>query len=339
MANANLLVPGLGSTTFVGKDGNDLGYPIKMQLGVASRGLLGRSAEELVELLSMEHTPGQMAPVKTTLKVGEVVSPGHILELAYNQLPSNFSRFLYDWRADIRHSALRLLDFIEERKPPGGKWNLVGHSLGGLVIIAASKLLPNRDELAQHVASVVLVGCPIAGSVTAARSLIHGDDLGEAASSSFKQILRSWPSLYQALPAWDALVDEQGVALAANQQLSETAAWVGEPHISADHLARAREIHLWMRDPLASFIGVRVAILMARNRRTSVKIIRTASGFDTDSAKKELGDTLVPHDQTLSWIGGHIGRFVKTFRSPCNQHRFLFTDPAIINETKNQILP
>jgi pimeloyl-ACP methyl ester carboxylesterase len=158
MANMNLLVPGTGGITLMNNLGEDLGYPVKMQIGVLSAGLLGLRANELIDLLSMDHRPGQLAPAKTSLKPGTSIRPGHVLQVAYNQVPSSFSHFLYDWRADIRYSAGQLLDFLRERRPVAGRWNLVGHSQGGLLIVAASKLLSDRAAFAELVASVVLVG-------------------------------------------------------------------------------------------------------------------------------------------------------------------------------------
>jgi len=86
MANASILVPGTGGTTLMDNSGRDVGYPIKMRLGAASKGLLGLPAEAFRELLSMEHIPGQIAPAKTSLKPGTSLRPGHVLEVAYNQI-------------------------------------------------------------------------------------------------------------------------------------------------------------------------------------------------------------------------------------------------------------
>jgi hypothetical protein len=107
MANMNLLVPGTGGITLMNQLGEDLGYPVKMALGVLSDGLLGLSADELVALLSMDHRPGQLAPAKTSLAPGVSIRPGHALQVAYNQVPASFNHFLYDWRADIHRRRSR----------------------------------------------------------------------------------------------------------------------------------------------------------------------------------------------------------------------------------------
>src|SRR3954471_11193817 len=121
MANSSVLVPGTGGITLMDTNGNDLGYPAVMRIGVATGGLVGRTAAELVDLLSLAHVPGQIAPAKTSLVPGLGSRPGHTLEFSYNQFPATFNRFLYDWRTDLRHSAGQLLDYLRERKPTGGR--------------------------------------------------------------------------------------------------------------------------------------------------------------------------------------------------------------------------
>ncbi|HEX7120635.1 MAG TPA: hypothetical protein VF212_17715 [Longimicrobiales bacterium] len=339
MPNRNLLVPGTGGITLMDSQGNDLGYPVKMRLGVATRGYIGGlSAPELVELLSMEHEPGQIAPVRTSLKPGISIRPGHVLRVAYNQVPSDFVDFLYDWRADLRYSAARLLDFLRERKPRDGRWNLVGHSQGGLLIILASKLLDRPDAFAELVASVTLVGAPIAGTLNAAKALIDGDNMGDEGSASFRKIMRTWPSLYQMLPAWPAVLDDEDRPAPADRQLTHPGGWGGAEDISDDLLARAREAQRLLRDPLGHMEGdIGVAVLFGRNRRTA-RALRAAAPLTSTPAETQLGDTLVPHDQTLAWIGGHFAQFVITFPSPCNAHAMLCNDPGIATRIRSLLI-
>jgi len=340
MANMNMLVAGTGGITLMDSLGEDLGYPVKMQLGVLSKGLLGRSAEELIELLSMDHTPGRLAPTKTSLKPGLSIRPGHVLEVAYNQVPASFNRFLYDWRADMRHSAAQLVEFLQERRGSGSRWNLVGHSQGALLIVLASKLLPDRAAFAELVASVVLVGAPLAGTVNSVHALIEGDQMGEAASPAFREILRTWPSLYQMMPAWPAVVDSAGNQAPAERQLLAASAWNGHDGIREDLLLRAREAQALLRDPLGWMEGdVDVRILMARNRRTVVDVDGSQGRLTNASQTRELGDSLVPHDQTLAWTGDFVRQFTLTFKSPCREHAFLLCDPAILGEIRSFIRP
>lgn len=340
MPNMNLLVPGTGGITLMNQLGEDLGYPVKMQIGVLSTGLRGLSADELIDLLSMDHRPGQLAPAKTSLKSGTSIRPGHVLDLAYNQVPASFNHFLYDWRADIRYSAGQLLDFLRERRSGDGRWNLVGHSQGGLLIVAASKLLSDRAAFAELVASVVLVGTPLAGTINAAHALIEGDQMGSAATTALQTIVRTWPSLYQMMPAWPAIMDAAGQPAPRERQSLTLAAWDGFAGISGDLLQRARELQLLLRDPLGWMNGdIEVRILMARNRDTDVDLQRSNDRLTSTPFTQQLGDTLVPHDQTLSWVGDVVRQFVATLEGSCNEHSMLLDDPGVLGRVTEVIRP
>jgi len=338
MPNSGLLVPGTGGITLMDNKGNDLGYPVKMRLGVLTKGVLaGLPADELVALLSMAHVPGQWAPFRTSLKEGVSIRPGHVLQVAYNQIPTSYNVFLYDWRADLRWNAQELIDFLVHRKPQDARWNLVGHSQGALIIILASKLLPAPLRWDDLVASVTLVGAPIAGTVNAAAALLNGDQMGEAGVDAFRKILRTWPALYQMLPAWPVLVDDAGSPVPLEQQITRAAGWAGVEGIDADLLLRARETQPLLRDPFATMGDIRVSVLLGRNRNTAVNLL-AADPLTSKPAKSQLGDTLVPHDQTLAWLGGHFAQFVITHPSPCNVHAMLCNDPGITTRIKSLAL-
>ncbi len=340
MANMNLLIPGTGGITLMNQLGQDLGYPVKMAIGVLSKGLLGLSADELVALLSMDHRPGQLAAAKTSLAPGVSIRPGHALQVAYNQVPALFNHFLYDWRADIRYSAGQLLDFLRERSSPGARWNLVGHSQGGLLIIVASKLLADRAAFADLVASVMLVGAPLAGTINAAHALIEGDQFGSGAKPELQTILRTWPSLYQMMPAWPAVMDEADQPAPRERQVVMPAAWAGYEGISGDLLQRARELQLLLRDPLGWMEGdIDVRILMARNRKTAADLQRSNGRLTSTPFARQLGDTLVPHDLTLSWVGDFVRQFVLTLEGSCNEHSMLLDDPGVIGRVMEVVRP
>lgn len=335
MANSNVLVAGTGGITLMDNTGADLGYPVKMRLGVLSKKLAKLPPPELTELLSMEHRPGQIAPAKTSLKAGVSIRPGHVLEVAYNQIPSSYNHFLYDWRADLRHSTAQLLDFLQQRRPANGRWNIVAHSQGGLLVVLASKSFGTRSDFSKLVASVTLVGVPLAGTVNAAVAMIKGDQMGDSTVTQFQEILRTWPALYQMLPAWPAAVDATGAPLPAAAQLTQRGGWGTLSNISSDLLERAVEVQRLLRDPLGWMEGdVQVKLLMAVNRQTGVTLLSEQNGPTGDPVIQAKGDTLVPYEQTVRWLGDHVIPFVETFASPCREHSFLNCDPAVVTRIK-----
>ncbi len=337
MANSILLVPGTGGTTLMDNSGKDIGYPVKMRLGIATKGLLDKPLEEFVELLSMEHRAGQLEPAKTSLKPGTSLRPGHVLQVAYNQVPDSANHFLYDWRCDLRYSAYQLLDFLRQRRPPDGRWNLVGHSQGGLLIVLASKLMDDREAFSALVASATLVAPPLSGTMNSFAALLDGESAGKGAAPRFKQVLRTFPALYQMLPAWPAVREADGSPAPAGAQLTAPTGWDGLPGIDPELLARVAPVQDALRDPLSHMKGeIRAAVVLARNRSTEVEILRGPAGLEDGVRSAEKGDSLVPFNRTLSWIGDHIKPFVIAFKSGVNQHAFLLNDPAVLPVVRKQ---
>ena len=270
-----LLVPGTGGISFKDNRGNNLGYPVKMQIGAMTGGLIGRSAPDLVALLSMQHTPGQWEPVQTSLEPGTSIEPHQVLMAAYNQLP-DFQHFLYDWRADLRYNAKRLCDFLRQTSP-NQRWKLVGHSQGGLIISLAATLMEDEEEFSKYVSHVVLVGAPLAGTVKSAIALLEGEQFGPKAAPYVKRFMRTWPALYQMLPAWPMVMTGDNLAPPERQQMEPTG-WVGHPGITNDMLLRGRQVQKMLRDPLSHREGnVQVSLLMARNRKTPLATVHKGS--------------------------------------------------------------
>lgn len=325
----NLLVPGTGGVTLQDDAGVDLGYPVRLRLGTATGGLVGRSAAELIDLLSMEHAAGQWAPRKTTLVPGKHLRPGKPVAVAYNQFLGSYNSFNYDWRADLRWNASLLLDFLLDRRPSQGRWNLVGHSQGALLIVLASKQLADVDAWSELVGSVLLVGAPLAGSINSAVALGAGDPLGAANRAEFVQIARTWPALYQMLPSWaEAIVHDDGspTGLAA----TDPAAWAGHAGIDRDFLARADDVMAQLRDP-AQFMNLRSTrfrIVLAFNRWTASDLIRDGV-LTIQPDSEEIGDTLVPYETTLDWLGPRLRRAVRPFGDGSSPHSFLCTDEGV----------
>ena len=324
-----MLVPGTGGTKLE-LDGVDIGYPMVLRaaglwastdLFPAIQTALGRSAEQITEILSMEHAdPHDWNPTRTTMLSGASVAPGQALMAAYNQF-SDYEVFSYDWRADIRASARRLLDHLREHTPAGAKWRLLGHSQGGLVIIVASKLaaLEYREDpnltsaenadrrvraFAELVSHAVLLGTPIHGTVDAAAALLRGEDMGAGFSKHFRKISRTWPSLYQMLPAWrdTVLISGGGQPTKAGHSLLHSHAWPADS-IDPALLVRARETRReFFESPFTFLQGLKLRALMSMAHPTWCDVVwdgQTYAFPEESGGRFQRGDTLVPYDVTL----------------------------------------
>ncbi len=198
------------------------------------------------------------------LKEPARVRPGQIYEIAYRELieelrynltpredrPVPVFPFSYDWRMPLDVAEGELGLFVEEviertllmrhyyedaEYLENPKVNLVGHSMGGLIIAG---YLEGAGETAR-IGKVVSLASPFRGSLEAVLKIATGlADLGTgAASSREREAARITPSLYQLLPRFDGALKAEGGAPAG---LLSPDAW--QPGI-IDTLTDFIEIH------------------------------------------------------------------------------------------------
>ena len=229
-----LLVPGTQATTLRDDKGNTVYNAVRVQLLIGRGDIGDRNPEQLGKLVSMKHAPGRLKPVRTSLEYGTHIVRGDVLRTPYDGLPVT-NWFRYDWRADLRFSANRLLQFLREEAETGLRWNLIGHSQGGLVIVLASKLARSPREFASMVGRVVLVGSPLAGTVRAVEALLFGRaDMGKGNLPGLLAAARTWPAAYQMLPAWPAALGADGSPRPPTEQFIWPDGWGDLSNAAAD---------------------------------------------------------------------------------------------------------
>ncbi len=127
--------------------------------------------------------------------------------------------FAYDWRQPLVEIEERLEGFLHEviertlllRHFDASPWkknrrvNLVGHSMGGLIIAG---LLARKPELARKVGFVATIGTPYRGSIEAVTKVCMGTSaLGvDGSSSREREAARITPALYHLLPSFEGAV-------------------------------------------------------------------------------------------------------------------------------------
>ena len=339
MADRNLLVPGTQATTLRDQNGTTVYNAVRVSLGLQGDDLGGRPRDEWQALLSVEHEHGRLEPTLTSLLPDTEIRPGPVAMTPYDRLPGPLDTFPYDWRLDIRFNAQRLVEHLRENKPADGRWNLIGHSQGGIVIVLASHCTTHLEEFSRLVARVVLVGCPIAGTQRALEALAVGrGDFGEDAflCDAARGMAQTWPALYQMLPAWDSVVDPAGNPLPESRQLTRIGGYPGvwKGGMSRDLLERARATHELMERPLVRF-GPGVATLAVQGQKQDTPTWLTRDGprlATTDNrpgSRFELdfgttaGDTLVPSDETVKWAGPRYDKRTMRIAGPVKEHAFL----------------
>jgi pimeloyl-ACP methyl ester carboxylesterase len=159
--------------------------------------------------------------------------------------PTPVFGFGYDWRQDCARSAAQLAPFIDEvlartallkhyKAQPPEAVDLVGHSMGGLVI---ARYLADRQEqdLPSRARRVVTIATPFRGAVDALQTLSSGIGLitGPDSKSREREAGRTIPALYQLLPSYKGAVamDAALKARVGTDDLFDIRAW--QPSILA----------------------------------------------------------------------------------------------------------
>jgi pimeloyl-ACP methyl ester carboxylesterase len=135
-----------------------------------------------------------------------------------------FYVFPYDWRRDNVENARLLIKRIEklksELRKPNLKFNIIGHSMGGLIARYAAMYgdadIPNGDPVptwagARHIDKIFMLGTPNDGSILALRANLGGASVVSFVSIPAIQNFTRFdaftaPSLYQMLPSNEGLL-------------------------------------------------------------------------------------------------------------------------------------
>jgi pimeloyl-ACP methyl ester carboxylesterase len=146
-----------------------------------------------------------------------------------------FHIFSYDWRRDLVESARALHETLETlaegRSEDEARFNVIGHSMGGLVARyylrygAAEPEGPVTWAGARRIRNLVLVAAPNAGSVPALDAILNGNRVGLSYTTLAASVIARMPSIYQLLPpaGAPALLDHRGQPL--DVDLHDVATW------------------------------------------------------------------------------------------------------------------
>lgn len=179
------------------------------------------------------------------------ILPSHAAELGYAELIRELRSalredrgpqavvpvfpFAYDWRADNRVVAGRLCEFVREvidrtnllktyAKEKATTVDLVGHSMGGLVIAAALAKGCKDAKGKPLVRRVVTIGTPFQGAVDSVIKLATGEgSMVGSPHHSERLAARMTPAIYHLLPYFDgALAGHSGKAIFKDKNWQES---------------------------------------------------------------------------------------------------------------------
>lgn len=340
MPDRTLLVPGTQASTLADQHGTPVYNAVRVSLGFQKSELGGRPPDEWQALLSMEHAPGSLVPVRTSLLPGVEIHASGVVRTPYDRMLAFAAPWPYDWRGDIRYNAQLLLEELRANRPADGRWNLIGHSQGGLVIVAASAMTASLAEFGQLVARVILVGSPLAGTMRAAEAILWGSEgLGKANVDAARGMARTWPALHQMLPSWGAVVDAEGEPIPPAGQFTQPGGWPGAwgEGIQPDLLRRAVELQDLLHGPFSRMAGVATLAILGNRQMSPVTVVRTGDEYPDDRAAmaNQKGDSLVPYRRTLDWGGQPYANRVVAFGGKVERHAMLCADEDVIRTTRS----
>lgn len=238
------------------------------------------------------------------------IRPDQIFEIAYKELVAELRHnladkpdeqvpvypFSYDWRQPLEATESELADFMNEvidrtlllRRYAASdyvtapKVNLVGHSMGGVIIAACLQSLGSKAR----VAKVATIASPFRGSFEAVIKVITGtSDLGASEPSSReREAARLTPSLYYLLPSFRRGLDiDPGSNLP--DSLYDIACW--QPNV-VDTIAQYVKTHgLNKRAPRTQAIDLFTDMLSAAGSHR-----RRIERFKLEKANLAAGDWL-----------------------------------------------
>lgn len=145
-----------------------------------------------------------------------------------------FHVFTYDWRRDLIESARRLGRYLDDlataRREPDARFNLVGHSMGGLVAryyLRYGDAEPGGPVTwagARRISQLIQVATPNAGSIFSLQAALNGSPVGMSNTTLGARVIAHMPAMYQLIPPRAAMpfVDRKGDRLDIDPHSAET---------------------------------------------------------------------------------------------------------------------
>lgn len=232
------------------------------------------------------------------------------MELALNH-SSELYEFPYDWRRPVEYNA-DVLHASLERWAAGSdrKFNLVAHSMGGLV--SRSYMARHPADAEKRVRQLVMLGTPNFGAANAVTTLFMGNDMigtvdGLNQANDMVGVVRNLPGVYNLLPAPPEFLPS-GRAYPVDWEVYNAAAWQ-LPSISQDLLNSTHALHLELAHsdpqiPLTMIAGcnlstvVQVGFNAGGGAAPALLPVKVSEGANSGDTTVPLWSSLLPGAQT-----------------------------------------
>jgi pimeloyl-ACP methyl ester carboxylesterase len=238
-----VVVPGILGSRLVRPDGtetwlnlanafghHDLRLPLRLPLG-ESRDLLRPSG-----LLGVDTALPRVFGFTEYADLVRLLEGAGFRPDSRNGVPS-YHVFAYDWRRDLVEAARVLGDTLDALADamgdPQARFNLIGHSMGGLVAryylryggAEPGETVPVTWAGARRVRGLALVATPNGGSIPSLNAVLQGERVGLSYTTLAAPVIARMPSIYQLFPPAGTLplLDRRGERLDAD--LHDLATW------------------------------------------------------------------------------------------------------------------
>jgi pimeloyl-ACP methyl ester carboxylesterase len=241
---AALVVPGILGSQLLRPDGTEAWLNFGNALGYHDIGLplalpLSASRDDLRPgpLLGIDRILPRMFGFTEYADIVELLEEAGFRRGSRRAKQPDYHIFSYDWRRDLVESARELHTVLEAlaeaRGDPDARFNVIGHSMGGLLAryyLRYGTAEPNEDAPitwagARRIRNLVLVAVPNGGSLHSFEAVLNGNRVGFSQTTLAASVIARMPSIYELLPPPEAtpLLDEDGRAL--SQSLLEPSTW------------------------------------------------------------------------------------------------------------------
>ncbi|MEJ8475453.1 esterase/lipase family protein [Roseibium algae] len=132
--------------------------------------------------------------------------------------------FDYDWRLSVFENAKRLGDFVEASGVGDGEFDIIAHSLGGLI----SRTYAHNDANAKNIKQLISAGTPWRGSVKALDLAEHGwgtANLFMGGLEGFRRTILTFPSMFELMPDYEGCCGETP-SLVSRLLANRAEAWI-----------------------------------------------------------------------------------------------------------------
>lgn len=246
-----IIIPGIMGSQLIDANGTLQWPPEFSPSAIGNLAKLGLSGG--ISLSAVSHAPVTAALSNSTMHIGSNDTYRELARaLAEEFGADNVYFFGYDWRQDLRLSAIELYKFVEQVKYTSNdsKVNVVAHSMGGLVL-SSYLTLCNAEQKTPSIEVAITAGTPFGGSEKTTAIIggygnfledyVDTDAIAGPASGALLSTLKytltsiaqSFPSVYTMIPT--ASYDKLGGAMhtAAGASGRVTAEWLASNYAAA----------------------------------------------------------------------------------------------------------